>query len=130
MLNVPPEFRQKITVLEQQPAVPEPIVALEAFAAEITSELGGAPQLYQLNRARLAVADRHELLRRATPVRSRGKLDAAFNRFYAELFDQALRLQHADLSPPPPVVQPPPEPQLRRRSVAEALVSALGDGVF
>ena len=44
---------------------PEAVAALEAFATGSRASWD-TPQLYQLNRARLALADRHELLRRAT----------------------------------------------------------------
>jgi hypothetical protein len=126
MLDVPPEFQGKLIGLPKRPTVPEAVAALEAFANDLSSELGDTPQLYQVNRARLSLADRHELLRRATPARSRGKLDETFNRFYAEMFDRFLKLSTPDLSPPPPpVAQPSPDPKPRPKSVAEALASAL-----
>jgi hypothetical protein len=121
--TVPPEFRQQLTVPGKQPIVPEPVAALEAFATEMKRELGDNPLLYQVNRARLALADRHELLRRATPIRSRGILDDSFNRHFAELFDTSLKLQHAQLEPPP-VAQPPVEPKPRPRSAVDALMEA------
>jgi hypothetical protein len=124
MLDVPPEFQGKLIGPPKQPTVPEVVAALETFANDLKIELGDTPQLYQVNRARLALADRHELLRRATPNRSRGKLDETFNRFYAEMFDRFLRLSTPDLSPPP-VVQQPADPRPRAKSVAEALASAL-----
>ncbi len=128
MLDVPIEFQRKRPALPRQPAVPETVAALEAFASELSTELGNTPRLYQLNRARLALADRHELLRRATPTRSRGRLDDAFNRSYAALFDHALKLDTPELSPPPPApVAPPIAPPPRPRSVAEAMAEALHD---
>lgn len=125
MLDVPIEFQRKRSAPPRQPPAPETVVALETFASELSRQLGSNPQLYQLNRARLALADRHQLLRRATPARSRGKLDDVFNRVYAALYDHVLRLEVPELAPPaPPVtasVAPPPRP----RSVAEAMADAL-----
>lgn len=124
-LEVPREFQRSLLKPPKRSTLPEAVAALEAFANAMQSELGDIPQLYQLNRARLALADRHELLRRGTPARDRGKLDEVFNRSYSALFDQFLARQSPELSPPaPPIVQPPPEPP-RPRSVAEAMEAAL-----
>ena len=125
-LPVPPEFQRQLVSRRARVEIPEAVAALEMFAKEMTRELGDTPQLYQINRARLALADRHELLRRGTPARSRGKLTETFNRCYAELFDRFLSLQRPELAPPlpPPIV--PPEPPRRKRTVAEAMAEALG----
>jgi len=126
-LNLPREFQRRSPAQPKVPAPPEAVAALEGFATEMLVELGDTPQLYQLNRARLALADRHELLRRATPVRSRGQLDEIFNRCYAKLFERFLALQRPDLSSPAPPPVAPPEPPARRRTVAEAMAAALDD---
>lgn len=127
-LPVPPEFQRQLLSRSKHGEPPEAVAALEAFAQAMTRELGDTPQLYQINRARLALADRHELLRRGTPARSRRRLAEAFNRCYAQLFDQFLVLQRPELAPPPPpVVAPPPIPPPRPRTVAEAMAAALDD---
>ena len=125
--NVFPEDVPIIGLVEP-PAVSQTVTELEAFAEEMEHELGQHPSGYQLNLARLALADRHELLRRATPLRERGKLDATFNRFYASLFDRARKLERPELSPPPvevPAPVPTPASEPKRRTVEEALSDAL-----
>ena len=66
-LPVPPEFQHPLISQSKRVETAESVAALEAFANEMSRELGDTPQLYQVNRARLALADRHELLRRGTP---------------------------------------------------------------
>lgn len=123
---VPPEFQHQLIHEPKPKDSAEAVSLLEAFVREMMRELGNTPQLYQVNRARLALADRHELLRRGTPLRHRRHLTETFNRSYAELFDRSLALQVPELEPPPPpVMAPAPPPPPRRRSVAEAMAAAL-----
>src|SRR5215210_3993589 len=103
MFDVPPEFQRILRPPVRKRAAPEPetITALEGFATELLSELNDSGQLYQLNRARLALADRYELLRRGTPIRYRNALATSFNRYYSELYNWHLALTKPDLTPPP-----------------------------
>src|SRR5215210_9245147 len=132
MFDVPPEFQRILRPPAPQRAAPEPetVTALESFAAELLSELDDAAQLYQLNRARLAFADRYELLRRGTPIRYRNALASSFNRYYAELYNRHLALTKPDLAPPPErvVVEPPPKPKSQVNAIADVLAAARKSG--
>ncbi len=65
----------KLVPQPPQPTPVPPLVAdLDSFGQELVQQLSGNPQPYRLNAARLNLADRYEVLRRATPKRERSAL--------------------------------------------------------
>lgn len=127
--DVPPEFQPKRKASPASSEPPASVVELETMGAELLNGLGETTQPDRLNVARLNLADRYEQLRRVTRKRDAGKLTACYHRLYAELFDRKLKLDRVELTRPPKPAPAPPAPvgePPRRKTVAEALMEAMG----
>ena len=122
-LREPIEFQRQRTI-RTAPAVPSTVAELEANAQALLDGLGETPQPYQLNLARLRLADRYEQLRRVTTKRDAVQLTAVFTRFYAQLYDRQLEAERPELASPP---KPPrrsskqEEATVRQKTIAELL---------
>jgi hypothetical protein len=107
VLHEPIEFQRR-RPLHKTTASPATVAELEANARSLLDALGESPQPYELNLARLRLADRFEQLRRVTRKRDAGKLTAAFTELYAQLYDRLLAAERPELAPRQPPTAPMP----------------------
>lgn len=106
-LQEPIEFQRRRPI-RKAPPVPAVAAELEANAQALLDGMGESPPAYQLNLARLRLADRFEQLRRVTTKRDVAQLTAVFTRFYGQFYDRHLEAERPDLAPPQSPAVPVP----------------------